>query len=713
MTPTGDTEPSCAILLDPLRAEEAGALAELRADPLIESVDTWAAQHEALLAALTADDSELADEPPRWAYYPWRRSVVKILGPQSFRRLRLDRNRNLITIDEQDRLGGLRVGVVGLSSGHVIAHTLAAQGLCGELRLADFDDLELSNLNRVPASMFDLGVNKATAAARRIAELDPYLTVQPWPAGLVDENVGAFLDGLDVVVEECDALDVKALIRAESRTRRLPVLMATSDRGLLDVERFDLEPERPLFHGLLGTVDLAGLSALSSQQKIPHVLRLVEHAGLTARAAASLLEVGQSLATWPQLAGDVTLGAGAVAEAVRRIGLHEPLASGRVRLDVGAALDRIEEPSIPAPHDPPAEPDEPRPTDVISAVVTAANRAPSGGNTQPWTIEAHEDSVAITLTPELTSTMDVGFRGSAVAVGAAVFNATAAVAAVGQGVVARVDYIEPAAAEPAGQRPLRATLRLVPGSDPVRAARYPSLLHRETNRHLGSATALSDDVREALESATTHEGAHLHLLTERPQIDRAAEILATADRIRYLTPPLHADMMSELRWPGDALDSGIDVRSLELDAGTLQVLDILARPEVMAALAAWDGGSILGADTRARVASSSALAVVTVDGTQLADYARGGAGVEALWITAQGLGLSVQPISPAFLYARTEAEFLEVAPGHATELADLSAQFGALAELAGDAPVLILRLAVTPPATVRSRRRSVVQSARR
>jgi hypothetical protein len=308
--------------------------------------------------------------------------------------------------------------------------------------------------------------------------------------------------------------------------------------------------------------------------------------------------------------------------------------------------------------------------------------------------------------------MAVGFRGSAVAVGAAGFNATAAVAAVGHGVVAQVDYIEPADVEPAGQRPLRATLRLVPGSDPVRAARYPALLHRETNRHLGAATALSDDIREALESATTHEGARLHLLTDRARIDRAADILATADRIRYLTPPLHADMMSELRWPGDdALDSGIDVRSLELDAGTLQVLDILARPEVMAALAAWDGGSILGADTRARVASSSALAVVTVDGTELADYARGGAGVEALWITAQDLGVSVQPISPAFLYARTDADFLEVSPDHATELSDLSAQFGALAELTDDAPALILRLAVTPPATVRSRRRSVVQSA--
>jgi hypothetical protein len=489
--------------------------------------------------------------------------------------------------------------------------------------------------------------------------------------------------------------------------------MATSDRGLIDVERFDLEPERPLFHGLLGAVDVAGLSSLSSEQKVPHVMRLVDVAGLTARAAASLLEVGQSLATWPQLAGDVTLGAGGVAEAVRRIGLAEPLSSGRVRLDVGAALDQIEAPSVPELSQPVDEPEELEeelsPTDLIGAVVSAAIRAPSGGNTQPWMIEAHRESVDIMLAPELTSIMDVGFRGSAVAVGAAVFNASAAVAAVGHGVVARVDYVEPA-----GVWPLQATVRLQPGSDPDRAALYPLLLHRETNRHHGAPTTVADDVRENLESAATREGARLRMLTARAQIDSAADILAAADRLRYLTPPLHADMTSELRWPGDdAMDSGIDVRSLELDSGTLQVLDILTRPEVMAALAAWDGGRILGADTRARVASSSALAVITVDGTELADYARGGAATEAVWITAQARGLSVQPISPAFLYARTDAEFLGVSRDHATELADLSARFGELAGLTDDAPALILRLAVTPPATVKSRRRSVNRAVRR
>ena len=420
---------------------------------------------------------------------------MKILGPRSFRRLRLDRNRNLITTEEQDRLGRLRIGVIGLSAGHVIAHTLALEGLCGELRLADFDDLELSNLNRVPGGVFDLGINKTTVAARRIAEVDPYLTVRTFPSGVSADDIDEFLEGLDVVVEECDSLDLKVGIRRAARTHRVPVLMATSDRGLIDVERFDLEPDRPIFHGLLGDVDPESLADLSAHDKVPYVLRLIEVGGLSSRAAASLLEVGHAVVTWPQLAGDVTLGAGPVAEAVRRIGLCEPLSSGRVRLDVGAALDRI---GIPDPE--PAVADleiegEPatseRSSDLASFVLSAAVRAPSGGNVQPWTMTSTGDEVTIRLDPARTSTIDVGRRGSAVAVGAAVYNARVAAAA--RGALARVEY-----SEATDSSPLAARIRLTAGTDEALAARYGGMLRRETNRNRGNGSALPADVHDEL-----------------------------------------------------------------------------------------------------------------------------------------------------------------------------------------------------------------------
>lgn len=691
-------------ILDADDADDLRVLESLRADPRIEFVDGWREQVASARQLRPPLDPELFGEPIRWVHYPWRRAVVSVLGPRAFRAVRLDRNRNMITTDEQDQLGALRIGVTGLSVGHAIAYNLAAEGLCGELRLADFDCLELSNLNRVPATLFDLGVNKATVAARRIAELDPYLTVRVWTSGLTPQTVEPFLDGLDIVVEECDSLDMKAIVREAARARRLPVLMATSDRGLVDVERYDLEPARPILHGLLGDIDIAELSGLTSREKIPHVLRILDAAGSSSRAAASLVEIGNTLSTWPQLAGDVALGGATVAEAVRRIGLREALPSGRIRIDIAAALDRIEDPPRPeGPRRSVRECAAPVSSAGIGDLVAAAAvRAPSGGNAQPWHVEVADDSVTLRLAPERTSTMDVGLRGSAVAVGAAVYNARVAAAA--QGVLGPVEL-----GECDGPSPLRAIVRLASGDDPDLARLYQPMLIRETNRHRTASRPIAAEIVGLLQAAAHREGALLRLLTGPDEIERAATILAAADRIRYLTPRLHTEMMAELRWPGDGFpDSGIDVRSLELDSGELLQLEILRRPEVMAHLAQWGAGAALGADTHGRICASSALAVLSVQGRTLTDYARGGAGLEAAWIVAQQRGLAVQPVSPVFLYAHDQDDLRELSPAFAPSLDRLQRAFRGLAgALPGESEVLVLRLSDARPTSVRSRRRSL------
>lgn len=687
-------------------SDDDSALSRLRADPYVEFIDRSTDFASALRALRPAPDADLLTEPMRWAHYPWRRAVVAIPGPRAFARLRLDRNRNMITAEEQRKLAERKIGVVGLSVGHAIAHTLAAQGLCGELRLADFDELELSNLNRVPATVFDIGVNKAVVAARRIAELDPYLTVRVLTAGLTMDSMGDFLDGLDVVVEECDSLDIKAAVRERARSRRIPVLMASSDRGLVDVERYDLEPDRPILHGLLGDIGVAELAGLSSADKVPHVLRIVDAGRLSDRGAASLVEVGRTLSTWPQLAGDIAVGAATVAEAVRRLGLGEQLKSGRVRIDVSGALDGLAEPASPPS---PAMTEEPTaqagPADQAenpsaSAVVAAAAlRAPSGGNMQPWNIVTQNDSVTVELEPKYTSTMDVAYRGSAVAIGAAMFNARVAAAA--RGVLGPVTFTED------DDVPLRATIALAAAHDEPLAVLYGPMMDRETNRHRGTPAPLSNATVAALSAAADAQGGTLRLLTDRADIETGAALLAATDRIRYLNPRLHAEMISELRWPDDDTADGLDIRGLELAPSDLATLDILRRGDVMARLAQWDAGEALGQDVTDRVLSSSALGVVTVAGSTLTDYARGGAAVEAVWIAAQQHGLGVQPVSPVFLYAHDDHDLAELAADHVVALRSLQQQFRALTGTnPGEVQALVLRFSHAPRPSLRSRRRT-------
>ncbi|ABG97530.1 conserved hypothetical protein [Rhodococcus jostii RHA1] len=690
-----------ALLLDEDHSEDAAVLDRLRRDPAVVFVDRLGQQIDSLRSLVPTPGPGVLDETPVWAYYSWRRTVVRLLGPASFRLLRLDRNRNKITAQEQERLRDVTVGIVGLSVGHAVALALTLEGACGGLRLADFDTLELSNLNRVPGTVLDLGVNKSVVAARRIAEIDPYVTVTLWEDGLDVGSVAEFLDGTDVVIDECDSLDVKVSLRREARRRGLPVLMATSDRGLLDVERYDLEPDRPVFHGVIGDVDVESLAGLGSRDKIPLVLRILDAGQLSATMAASLVEVDETISTWPQLGGEVLLGGAQVAAAVRRIGLGQPLASGRCRMDLDERLDSLADP--PPPHDLPEEPEDRAvpaavSDDAVDAVVHAASRAPSGGNVQPWTIAADNTRLTISVAPEYTTAMDVGYRGSCVAVGAALHNAR--IAASAAGLLGAVTVHDGDAGLPA------ATMTFGSGNDRELTDRYEHMLDRTTNRRLGVPQPLDDTQAGLLAEAVSREGARLCLVTDRDDISTIGAILAESDRIRFLTPTLHREMIGELRWPPlDSVETGIDVRALELDSAELSTLALLRRPEVMERLGALDEGRALGKSTADRVASSSAVAVVAIPGSTPRDYVRGGEATESVWIHAQALGLAVQPISPVFLYGVESAELEQVSPRYAAPLERLREElFDVVGAKAGEALAMVLRLSHAPGPSVRSER---------
>src|SRR5262245_57059718 len=163
-----------------------------------------------------------------WVYYPWSHRLVHLLDEAEFVFLRTNRNTYKITPAERDVLGAKRVGIIGLSVGQSIALTLAMERSFGELRLADFDRLELTNMNRIRAGVHSLGVPKVVMVAREIAEIDPFLKTTLFPEGITEENIDAFFEEggrLDAVIDECDGLHVKVLCRQKARALGVPVIM--------------------------------------------------------------------------------------------------------------------------------------------------------------------------------------------------------------------------------------------------------------------------------------------------------------------------------------------------------------------------------------------------------------------------------------------------------------------------------------------------------
>jgi hypothetical protein len=340
------------------------------------------------------------------------------------------------------------------------------------------------------------------------------------------------------------------------------------------------------------------------------------------------------------------------------------------------------------------------PLDPDLAVAHAANLAPSGGNAQPWSLQLGEHGLRVSLDRSRTSAMDVAYRGSFVAIGAAVLNAQIAAAA--HGILGRLDIF------PEGERSdLVAEVLRGREVDPDLAASYDRVLDRCTNRRPGVRSTITPETRDRLHRQVAMEGAELHLIVSEDGLAEYADLLAESDRLRYLSPILHREMISELRWaPSDSIETGIDVRTLDLSPGDLAKLDVARRPDVMADLASWDGGRALGTVTRDRVRSSSALAVITVPCARPSTYVAAGMAVQRLWLAAQADGLSVQPVSPVSVFAVDEEDFIGlVPPAYVTRLQSLAGRLRSLASMADDEVLgLVLRLSHAGPPSTRSLR---------
>lgn len=694
------------------------------------TLDQTHRQIEALAALPRPFDGDPTET--RWVHYPWRSALVRLLAPTGFNRLRLDRNRHKITDQEQERARTLSIGVVGLSVGHAVAHTLALEGLCGRIRLADFDQLELSNLNRVPGTVLELGVNKAVSAARRIAELDPYLVVEVLEDAITEGTIDAFLDGLDLVAEECDSFDAKVLVRDRARSAGIPVIMETSDGGVLDVERFDLEPDRPLFHGLVGDLDRERLTRMSPEEKVPFALEILDGGAITPRMAASALELGRTLTTWPQTGGDVALGGASVAAAARRLVRGQPLPSGRIRVDLDVALDDLgsgasttdgsdsSDIAGPVPTAEATGPDSravPQPVDPIRAsrgmdavttVLHAGARAPSLGNMQPWRFHLADGTLSLHPAPAANLPDDLAGRATLVSLGGAWFSATVAARAMGLRGTSelRGDLLEP--------RPT-VDLTVAEGADlsvsPDEGTLH-SLLGRRTVRAPGDGLPLRQDELAAIRGGMLASlpgdevPPRLHQLDAPAELTTLADLLGQSERIRFLTPRLHQDWVT--RHPRAAGEVGVSDAERALAPAQVPMQTLLRRPEVMDLLREWGAGHALGADAAARVGSASAAVVVLAADGSAGAHVRAGWAATDLWVRASAAGLAVYPMTPVFLHAEPEADLASLAPHHPVELAELAARFRSLIGATGaEVPAMLLLLSHSSAPGPISRRRAI------
>lgn len=269
-----------------------------------------------------------------WIFYPWINKLIHLLNEEEFVEVRTNRNQYKITPEEEILLSKKTIGIIGLSVGKSIALTIAMERICGELIIADFDVIELSNLNRIQTGVQNFNIKKTTVVAREIAEIDPYLKVTCLSDGLTEENTNDFFypngKKIDLCIEVCDGLSTKIYARQKAKEFGIPVVMDTNDNGMIDVERFDKEPSRDLFHGKMNHLDISTINEMkSNEEKIPFINAIIGIETISSRLKLSLTEIGNSITTWPQLASSVVLGGAVTCDVSRRILLNQFTQSGR------------------------------------------------------------------------------------------------------------------------------------------------------------------------------------------------------------------------------------------------------------------------------------------------------------------------------------------------------------------------------------------------
>ncbi|MGE5737277.1 MAG: HesA/MoeB/ThiF family protein [Betaproteobacteria bacterium] len=148
----------------------------------------------------------------------------------------------------------LVVGVGGL--GAPVAHFLTAAGV-GTITLCDADRVDLTNLQRqILYATADIGHPKVEAAAKRLAAINPDVTL-----ALVDARVGApelarLTDAADVVVDCSDNFETRHAVNRACVGARTPLVSGAAIRFDGQVAVFDArDAASPCYHCLFGEGD--------------------------------------------------------------------------------------------------------------------------------------------------------------------------------------------------------------------------------------------------------------------------------------------------------------------------------------------------------------------------------------------------------------------------------------------------------------------------
>lgn len=171
--------------------------------------------------------------------------------------LRYSRQIMLPEIDAagQERLAAAHVLIVGLGGLGSAASMYLTAGGVGRLTLADFDKVDLSNLQRqILHGAADIGRRKTESARDRLLALNPEVQLQLVDQVMDEDSLTRYVQAADVVVDACDNFRTRFAVNAACVALRKPLVSAAAIRFEAQISVFDpRDPAAPCYRCLYGT----------------------------------------------------------------------------------------------------------------------------------------------------------------------------------------------------------------------------------------------------------------------------------------------------------------------------------------------------------------------------------------------------------------------------------------------------------------------------
>lgn len=262
-------------------------------------------------------------------YFPWNQHLVKTVPKSEYLILKTNRNQDLITAEEQLKLRDYSVAVLGLSVGSNIALTMTQAGVSNRIIIADFDNLDPTNLNRIIGGVHQVGLPKVDVAAQKIYEDNPFAEIVTLPEGVTVENLELLLKRgqIDCLIDEIDNIAFKIMLRVLAHKHKLPVVMVTDngDGIVLHVERYDLGHNK-IFGDSINDWKKKDLNSLTKEEAGGIIINNIVGGpqNVDPKMMKSVKRVlNKELVSWSQLGSAALLGGVTATIFVKKIALGE------------------------------------------------------------------------------------------------------------------------------------------------------------------------------------------------------------------------------------------------------------------------------------------------------------------------------------------------------------------------------------------------------